>query len=182
MANSIGHCRLSHRGRDTHPRVGKPSGGPKWWRASSPTKNTRATRSCRKNLQWISSPKAGEGQRGRGTQYYVANSHPAIHCPEIFDLVQYELKKAQKRTGFLQAAPSSLLRQDYLRTVRRHLWQQRFWHPLPGIAAWSGNATRSIVHCKTAPIWTNEQIEHAFLKANHSLLQNRDCFMRAQRM
>ena len=30
---------------------------------------------------------------GEVPQYYVANSHPAIIKPEIFDLVQYEMKQ-----------------------------------------------------------------------------------------
>ncbi len=40
---------------------------------------------------------------GEVPQYYVANSHPAIIDPEIFDLVQYELKK-RKEDGLSQAA------------------------------------------------------------------------------
>lgn len=33
---------------------------------------------------------------GEVPQYYVANSHPAIIEPEVFDLVQYELKQRKK--------------------------------------------------------------------------------------
>lgn len=33
---------------------------------------------------------------GEVPQYYVANSHPAIIEPEVFDLVQYELKRRKK--------------------------------------------------------------------------------------
>lgn len=38
-------------------------------------------------------------------QYYVENSHPAIITPEVFDLIQHELKKrkdakATKLEGF----------------------------------------------------------------------------------
>ena len=40
---------------------------------------------------------------GEVPQYYVTNSHPAIIEPELFDLVQYELK-TRKTDGRLRAA------------------------------------------------------------------------------
>ena len=39
---------------------------------------------------------------GEVPQYYVANSHPAIIDPEIFDLVQYELKKRKEDGLYLE--------------------------------------------------------------------------------
>lgn len=46
-------------------RAAKRCGGPRWWRASSPTKSTKATRSCRRNSQWISSPKSKRSTKAR---------------------------------------------------------------------------------------------------------------------
>ena len=60
---------------------------------------------------------------GEVPQYYVTNSHPAIIEPELFDLVQYELKT--RKTGWaLYELPASIFRAHYLRRVWRHLWQQ----------------------------------------------------------
>ena len=58
---------------------------------------------------------------GEVPQYYVANSHPAIIPPEVFDLVQYEVKQ-RKKTADGRAAPIPSP-EDYLRRVRRYLWQ-----------------------------------------------------------
>jgi site-specific DNA recombinase len=37
---------------------------------------------------------------GEVPQYYVENSHPAIITPEIFDLVQHEIKKRKEAKGY----------------------------------------------------------------------------------
>lgn len=79
---------------------------------------------------------------GEVPQYYVANSHPAIIDPEIFDLVQYELKK-RKEDGLLQAvfipSPEGLSADSAAAFMAA-----RFGTQIPRIAAWSGNATKSI--------------------------------------
>lgn len=37
---------------------------------------------------------------GEVTQYYVENSHPAIITPEVFELVQHEIKKRKNAKGY----------------------------------------------------------------------------------
>ncbi len=37
---------------------------------------------------------------GEIPQYYVENSHPAIITPEVFDLVQHEVKKRKNAKGY----------------------------------------------------------------------------------
>lgn len=37
---------------------------------------------------------------GEIPQYYVENSHPAIITPEVFDLVQHEIKKRKGTKGY----------------------------------------------------------------------------------
>lgn len=37
---------------------------------------------------------------GEIPQYYVENSHPAIVTPEVFDLVQHEIKKRKNAIGY----------------------------------------------------------------------------------
>jgi len=38
--------------------------------------------------------------RGEVPQYHVENSHPAIITPEVFDLVQHEMKKRKDAKGY----------------------------------------------------------------------------------
>ena len=111
-------------------------------------------------------------------QYYVANSHPAIIDPEIFDLVQYELKK-RKEDGLF----TSCLHPFSGRIVCGQcggIYGSKIWHSnTPNrCMVWQCNEKYRGKYCKT-PHLTNEQIEQAFLKAINSLLQNRDSLMRA---
>ena len=115
---------------------------------------------------------------GEVPQYYVANSHPAIIDPEIFDLVQYELKK-RKEDGLF----TSCLHPFSGRIVCGQcggIYGSKIWHSnTPNrCMVWQCNEKYRGKYCKT-PHLTNEQIEQAFLKAINSLLQNRDSLMRA---
>ena len=115
---------------------------------------------------------------GEVPQYYVANSHPAIIAPEIFDLVQYELKK-RKEDGLF----TSCLHPFSGRIICGQcggIYGSKIWHSnTPNrCMVWQCNEKYRGKYCKT-PHLTNEQIEQAFLKAINSLLQNRDSLMRA---
>ena len=115
---------------------------------------------------------------GEVPQYYVANSHPAIIDPEIFNLVQYELKK-RKEDGLF----TSCLHPFSGRIVCGQcggIYGSKIWHSnTPNrCIVWQCNEKYRGKYCKT-PHLTNEQIEQAFLKAINSLLQNRDSLMRA---
>jgi len=48
--------------------------------------------------------KKSKVNEGGVPQYYVANSHPTIIEPEVFDLVQYELKRRKKDGRFTSCA------------------------------------------------------------------------------
>ncbi len=115
---------------------------------------------------------------GEVPQYYVANSHPAIIDPEIFALVQYELKK-RKEDGLF----TSCLHPFSGRIVCGQcggIYGSKIWHSnTPNrCMVWQCNEKYRGKYCKT-PHLTNEQIEQAFLKAINRLLQNRDSLMRA---
>ncbi|WP_414733917.1 recombinase zinc beta ribbon domain-containing protein [Acetobacterium carbinolicum] len=44
--------------------------------------------------------KKKKSNEGEVPQYYVENSHPAIISPEVYDLVQHELKKRKQEKGY----------------------------------------------------------------------------------
>lgn len=113
---------------------------------------------------------------GEVPQYYVANSHPAIIDPEIFDLVQYELKK-RKEDGLF----TSCLHPFSGRIVCGQcggFYGSKVWHSntMNRCMVWQCNEKYRGKYCKT-PHLTNEQIEQAFLKAINALLKNRDSLM-----
>ena len=51
--------------RESRPQAVRRCGGPRWWRVSSPTRNTKGTPSSRRSLQWISSPRGRRSTRAR---------------------------------------------------------------------------------------------------------------------
>ena len=113
---------------------------------------------------------------GEVPQYYVANSHPAIIDPEIFDLVQYELKK-RKEDGLF----TSCLHPFSGRIVCGQcggFYGSKVWHSntVNRCMVWQCNEKYRGKYCRT-PHLTNEQIEQAFLKAINALLKNRDSLM-----
>ena len=48
--------------------------------------------------------KKKKSNEGENPQYYDENSHPAIISPEVYDLVQHELKKRKQEKGYKTSA------------------------------------------------------------------------------
>ncbi|MGF7143228.1 DNA invertase Pin-like site-specific DNA recombinase [Anaerotaenia torta] len=110
---------------------------------------------------------------GEVPQYYVANSHPAIIEPEIFDLVQYELKQ-RKESGRWTSSAHCFSGKIFCGECGS-LYGSKVWH--------SNNQYRRMVwqcnekhrggeKCRVTHL-TDEQIQAAFLAAFNRLLDSK---------
>lgn len=117
---------------------------------------------------------------GEVPQYYVANSHPAIIEPEIFDLVQYELKrrKADGRfTSCIHPFSGKLLCGEC-----GGVYGSKVWHsntPYRTVV-WQCNEKHRGQHCATPHLY-EEEIRAAFLAAFNMVLGNREEIVEAYR-
>lgn len=115
---------------------------------------------------------------GEVPQYYVANSHPAIIEPEVFDLVQYEMKRRKEDGRF-----TSCTHPFSGKIVCGHcggFYGSKVWHSnTPNRAlVWQCNEKHRGQHCKT-PHFTEADIQAAFLAAFNIVLGSRDEIMEA---
>ena len=117
---------------------------------------------------------------GEVPQYYVANSHPAIIEPEIFDLVQYEMKQRKADGRFTSSThPFSG------KIVCGHcggFYGSKVWHSnTPNrVLVWQCNEKHRGKGCRT-PHLTERDIRRAFLAAFNEVLGNRAEIMEAYR-
>ena len=117
---------------------------------------------------------------GEVPQYYVANSHPAIIEPEIFDLVQYEMKQRKAEGRFTSSThPFSG------KIVCGHcggFYGSKVWHSnTPNrVLVWQCNEKHRGKGCRT-PHLTEGDIRRAFLAAFNEVLGNRAEIMEAYR-
>lgn len=117
---------------------------------------------------------------GEVPQYYVANSHPAIIEPEIFDLVQYEMKQRKAEGRFTSSThPFSG------KIVCGHcggFYGSKVWHSnTPNrVLVWQCNEKHRGKGCRT-PHLTERDIRRAFLAAFNEVLGNRAEIMEAYR-
>lgn len=110
---------------------------------------------------------------GEVPQYYVANSHPAIIEPEIFDLVQYELKRRKADGRFTSCAhPFS---GKLLCGECGGVYGSKVWHSNTPYRAvvWQCNEKHRGQHCATPHLY-EEEIKAAFLAAFNLVLGNRE--------
>lgn len=117
---------------------------------------------------------------GEVPQYYVANSHPAIIEPEIFDLVQYEMncrKKDGKWTSSTYPFSGKIICGEC-----GGIYGSKVWHSnTPNrTLVWQCNEKNRGQHCKT-PHLTETEIHRAFLAAFNRILENRAEIMEAYR-
>ena len=115
---------------------------------------------------------------GEVPQYYVANSHPAIIEPEIFDLVQYELKRRKKDGRWTSSTyPFS---GKIICGECGGIYGSKVWHSnTPNRAlVWQCNEKHRGQHC-TTPHLTDADIQTAFLAAFNRVLGNRAEIMEA---
>ena len=117
---------------------------------------------------------------GEVPQYYVANSHPAIIEPEIFDLVQYEMKQRKAEGRFTSSThPFSG------KIVCGHcggFYGSKVWHSnTPNrVLVWQCNEKHRGKGCRT-PHLSEGDIRRAFLAAFNEVLGNRAEIMEAYR-
>lgn len=117
--------------------------------------------------------KKSKVNEGEVPQYYVANSHPAITEPEVFDLVQYELKRRKKDGRFTSCAyPFS---GKIICGECGGIYGSKVWHSnTPNrTLVWQCNEKHRGQNCKT-PRLTDAEIQAAFLIAFNSILGKRD--------
>lgn len=117
--------------------------------------------------------KKSKVNEGEVPQYYVANSHPAIIEPEVFDLVQYELKRRKKDGRFTSCAyPFS---GKIICGECGGIYGSKVWHSnTPNrTLVWQCNEKHRGRNCKT-PHLTDAEIQAAFLIAFNSILGKRE--------
>lgn len=110
---------------------------------------------------------------GEVPQYYVANSHPAIIEPEIFDLVQYELKQ-RKESGRWTSSAHCFSGKIFCGECGG-LYGSKVWHSNSQYRrmVWQCNEKhRGGEKCRVTHL-TDEQIQAAFLAAFNRLLDSK---------
>jgi len=115
---------------------------------------------------------------GEVPQYYVANSHPAIIPPEIFDLVQYEFKRRKKDGRWTSCTyPFS---GKIICGECGGIYGSKVWHSnTPNrVLVWQCNEKHRGRKCRT-PHLTEAEIKRAFLTAFNKVLGNRAEIMAA---
>lgn len=110
---------------------------------------------------------------GEVPQYYVANSHPAIIEPEIFDLVQYELKQ-RKESGRWTSSAHCFSGKIFCGECGG-LYGSKVWHSNDQYRRmiWQCNEKHRGSEKCCATHLTDEQIQAGFLAAFNRLLDNK---------
>ena len=110
---------------------------------------------------------------GEVTQYYVKGSHPAIIEPEIFDLVQYELKR-RKEDGRWTSCAHPFSGKIFCGECGG-VYGSKVWHSNTPYrcVVWQCNEKHRGQHC-TTPHFTEREMQAAFLAAFNQVLDERD--------
>ena len=115
---------------------------------------------------------------GEVPQYYVANSHPAIIQPEMFDLVQFELirRKADGRwTSCAHPFSGKIFCGECGGVYGSKVWHSNSKYRT---VVWQCNEKHRGQHCAT-PHFTEREMQAAFLTAFNQTLKERDEIMAA---
>ena len=111
---------------------------------------------------------------GEIPQYYVKNSHEAIISPEIYDLVQDEMKKRKlSECGHSSTSPFS---SKIVCGECGGFYGSKVWHSNDKYrkVIWQCNAKfKNKEKCKT-PHLSEEQIKEEFIKAFNNLIENKE--------
>ena len=111
---------------------------------------------------------------GEVPQYYVKNSHEAIISPEVYDLVQSELKKRSKEGS--NHSCRSLFSSKIVCGDCGSFYGSKIWHSNDKYRKiiWQCNKKfKNKEKCKT-PYLTEEQIKDEFVKAVNNLISNKE--------
>lgn len=111
---------------------------------------------------------------GEVPQYYVENSHPAIIAPEIFELVQHELKKRKAVKGYKTGG--EYFSGTIICGECGSFYGSKVWHSNSKYRRiiWQCNHKYSNDEkCETPHIY-EDMLKQAFLEAFNSLINNKD--------
>ena len=110
---------------------------------------------------------------GEIPQYYVENSHPAIITPEVFDLVQYELKKRKNAKGYKTGGVC--FSGKIVCGECGSFYGSKVWHSTSKYrrTIWQcNNKFKNDKKCGTPHLY-EDTLKEAFLDAFNSLLENK---------
>jgi len=111
---------------------------------------------------------------GEIPQYYVENSHPAIITPEVFDLVQHELKKRKNVKGYKTGG--GCFSGKIICGECGSFYGSKVWHSTSKYrrVIWQCNAKfKNDKKCSTPHLY-EEDLKQAFLDTFNSLLENKE--------
>jgi len=111
---------------------------------------------------------------GEVPQYYVENSHPAIITPEVFDLVQHEIKKRKGVKGYKTG--ESCFSGRIICGECGSFYGSKVWHSTSKYrrTIWQCNHKfKNEEKCQTPHLY-EDTLKSAFLEAFNSLLESRD--------
>ena len=111
---------------------------------------------------------------GEIPQYYVENSHPAIITPEVFDLVQHEIKKRKKAKGYKTGG--GCFSGKIVCGKCGSFYGSKVWHSTSKYrrTIWQCNYKfKNTEKCNTPHIY-EDKLKQAFVEAFNSVLKNKD--------
>jgi hypothetical protein len=111
---------------------------------------------------------------GEIPQYYVENSHPAIITPEVFDLVQHEIKKRRNSKGYKTG--KSCFSGKIICGKCGSFYGSKVWHSTSKYrrVVWQCNSKfKNDEKCNTPHLY-EETLKAAFLEAFNSILKNKE--------
>lgn len=111
---------------------------------------------------------------GEIPQYYVENSHPAIITPEVFDLVQHEIKKRKNAKGYKTGG--GCFSGKIVCGKCGSFYGSKIWHSTSKYrrVIWQCNSKfKNNEKCNTPHIY-EDKLKQAFVEAVNSILKNKD--------
>jgi len=111
---------------------------------------------------------------GEIPQYYVENSHPAIITPEVFDLVQQEIKKRKNTKGYKTGG--GCFSGKVVCGECGSFYGNKVWHSTSKYrrVIWQCNSKfKNTEKCNTPHIY-EDKLKKAFIGAFNSILKNKD--------
>lgn len=110
---------------------------------------------------------------GEVPQYYVTNSHPAIISPELFDLVQNEMKRRKSMAG--HQSGTECFSSKIICGECGGVYGSKVWHSTSKYrrTIWQcNNKFKNAEPCKTPHLYEST-LKQAFVNAFNSLIQNK---------
>lgn len=118
--------------------------------------------------------KKKKANEGEVPQYYVENSHPAIISPEVYDLVQQEMKKRKKVKGYKTS--TSCFSGKIVCGECGSFYGSKVWHSNSKYrrVIWQCNSKfKNSEKCSTPHLY-EDKMKQAFVEAFNSLIENKE--------